>query len=42
MRKNKIIGLFGYVKACVIRFFGYVLIPNNLRAWCYKKFLRKN
>ncbi len=41
MRKNKIIGFFGYVKASVVRFIGYVLIPNKLRAWAYKKFLRK-
>ncbi len=42
MRKNKIIGLVGYMRACTIRFCGYVLLPNKLRAWCYKKFLRKN
>ena len=41
MREKKIIGLGGYVKASIIRFCGYVLIPNKLRAWCYKKFLRK-
>ena len=41
MRKNKIIGWVGYLKANIIRFCGYVLIPNKLRAWCYKKFLRK-
>lgn len=41
MGKNKIIGWLGYLKACAIRFCGYVLIPNKLRAWCYKKFLRK-
>ena len=41
MRKNKIIGWFGYVKACIIRFCGYVLIPNKLRAYLYKKLLRK-
>lgn len=42
MRKNKIIGWFGCLKARIIRFCGYVLIPNKLRAWCYKKFLRRN
>ena len=41
MGKNKIIGWLGYLKACAVRFCGYVLIPNKLRAWCYKKFLRK-
>lgn len=40
MRKNKIIGVFGYIKSSVIRFIGYVLIPNKMRAWAYKKFLR--
>ena len=42
MSKNKIIGWFGYLKARIIRFCGYVIIPNKLRAWCYKKFLRNN
>lgn len=41
MRQNKIISWFGYVKACVIRFCGYVLLPNKLRAYLYKKLLRK-
>ena len=41
MRKNRVISMFNYVKTCAIRFFGYVLLPNNLRAWAYKKFLRK-
>ena len=42
MKKNKIIGLFSYIKSCTVRFCGYVLIPNKMRAWAYKKFLRKN
>lgn len=42
MKKNKIIGFFSYMKSSIIRFCGYVLIPNKLRAWCYKKFLRKD
>ena len=41
MKKNKIIGFFSYVKSCIIRFCGYVLIPNKLRAYAYKKLLRK-
>ena len=30
-----------YAKSCIIRFCGYVLIPNKLRAYLYKKLLRK-
>lgn len=41
MKKNKIIGWFSYAKSCIIRFCGYVLIPNKLRAYTYKKLLRK-
>lgn len=41
MKKNKIIGCFSYAKSCIIRFCGYVLIPNKLRAYAYKKLLRK-
>ena len=42
MRKNRVITGFNYFKISVIRFCGYVLLPNKLRAWAYKKFLRKN
>ena len=41
MRKNKIIGYFSYLKSLIVRFCGYVLIPNKLRAYAYKKLLRK-
>lgn len=41
MKENKIIGAMAYHKACFVRFCGYVLCPNGLRAWFYKKFLRK-
>lgn len=40
MRKNKIIGYGAYVKAKTIRFILYVLMPNKMRAWAYKKFAR--
>lgn len=42
MKKQSLINNFQYMKIKLIRFVGYVLIPNNLRAWCYKKFLRNN
>lgn len=41
MKKEKLINYFQYIKIKLIRFCGYVLCPNGLRAWCYKKFLRK-
>ena len=41
MRKNKIIGAFAYFKAKCVRFIAYVLLPNKLREWAFKKFLRK-
>ena len=40
MKKNHIIGFGSYVKTCAIRFCGYVLLPNRMREWAYKKFLR--
>lgn len=42
MKKNGVIGYGKYLKSRVVRFCGYVLLPNKLRAWAYKKFLRKN
>lgn len=42
MKKNRMIGFLKYIKICVIRFCGYVLLPNKLREWAYKKFLRDN
>lgn len=42
MKKNHVIGLWKYVKSCVVRFCGYVLLPNKMREWAYKKFLRNN
>ena len=41
MKKNKIIKTFEYFKMKIIRFCGYVLLPNKMREWAYKKFLRK-
>lgn len=41
MKKNKIIGFFKYMKIKTVRFIGYVLLPNKLRAFMYKKMLRK-
>lgn len=40
MRKNRVIGCFQYAKSCIVRFGGYVLLPNKLREWAYKRFLR--
>lgn len=40
MKKNKIIGGFAYFKAKTMRFILYVLMPNRMRAWAYKKFAR--
>ncbi len=42
MKKNKVIGFAKYVKTCAVRFCGYVLLPNKMREWAYKKFLRKD
>jgi hypothetical protein len=42
MKKNHIIGVEKYVKTCIVRFCGYVLLPNKMREWAYKKFLRNN
>ena len=42
MKKNRMIGLGKYLKICTVRFCGYVLLPNKLREWAYKKFLRNN
>lgn len=41
MKNNKVIGIGRYLKSLVVRFTGYVLCPNFVRAWAYKKFLRK-
>lgn len=42
MKKNRVIGFWKYAKACIVRFCGYVLLPNKMREWAYKKFLRNN
>ena len=42
MKKNQVIGFGKYAKTCVVRFCGYVLLPNKMREWAYKKFLRNN
>ena len=42
MKKNGVIGWFAYIKISAVRFCGYVLLPNKLRAWAYKKLLRNN
>ena len=41
MKQNKLIGTFKYLKMSTVRFIGYVLLPNKLRALAYKKLLRK-
>lgn len=41
MKQNKVISTFKYLKITTVRFIGYVLLPNKLRAWAYKKLLRK-
>lgn len=41
LRKNKIISAFAYFKAKTIRFIVQVLMPNSLRIWAYKKFMRR-
>ena len=41
MKANKIIGQFEYLKLKFVRFVGHVLLPNKIREWAYKKFLRK-
>lgn len=41
MRQNKMISWLKYTKIKIVRFIGIVLLPNKLRAWAYKKFLRK-
>lgn len=40
MHKNKIINWFEYQTAKFIRFVVYVLMPNNVRQWFFKKFAR--
>ena len=42
MKKNRMIGTGKYLKIRTVRFCGYVLLPNKMREWAYKKFLRKN
>ena len=42
MKKNRMIGFGKFAKVCMIRFCGYVLLPNKMREWAYKKFLRDN
>ncbi|MBO5212799.1 MAG: glycosyltransferase [Clostridia bacterium] len=41
MKQNKMIGFIKYTKLKTVRFIGYVLLPNKLRALMYKKLLRK-
>lgn len=40
MLRNKVINRATYMKSNAVRFCGYVLFPNKLREWAYKKFLR--
>ncbi len=42
MKKNRVIGFGKYMKSRIVRFCGYVLLPNKMREWAYKKFLRDN
>lgn len=41
LRKSKIISIFAYFKAKTVRFIVQVLMPNKMRAWAYRRFLRK-
>lgn len=41
MRKNRIIGFWAYQKAKLMRFVVYVLMPNGMREWAFKKFVRE-
>lgn len=41
MKKNQVIGFWKYAKTCVVRFCGYVLLPNKMRKFMYRKMLRK-
>ncbi len=41
MRKNKVIGWFGYLEAIAIRFVVQVLMPNGIRQWFFKTFARR-
>lgn len=41
MKKNKMIGFWTYTCNVIKRFIGQCLLPNKLRGWVYKKFLRK-
>ena len=40
MYKHKIISWLSYQKAKIVRFIVYVLMPNKLRRWAFKKFAR--
>ena len=42
MKENRVIGLGEYLKMKTVRFCGYVLLPNKMREWVYKNFLRDN
>lgn len=42
MKDNGLISFGKYIKSCLARFFGHVLLPNKIRAWAYKKFLRNS
>lgn len=42
MKENRVIGMGTYIKNRIVRFCGYVLLPNKMREWAYKKFLRNN
>lgn len=41
MKQNNLITTSTYLKSLIVRFIGYVLCPNFVREWAYKKFLRK-
>ena len=41
MKKNKMIGFARYIKECVKRFVGHVLVPKKLKRKLYMKFMRK-
>ena len=42
MKNNRVIGFGKYIKTRIVRFCGYVLLPNKMREWAYKKLLRNN
>ena len=42
MKDKGVIGFGAYTETKVVRFCGYVLLPDGLRKWAYQKFLRND